>query len=200
MPRRRSRVQVPFPAPRRWTEHIKIIKFRKVQNDGTKQLSYSDQSDQMKRLHPNAVKVFRLKIFLGLTLVGGLLLNFLLFGQGIFLILPMIFIFRAISRKWAQQIYENYAYELAEDRINIKCGVIWKKHVAIPYQKIQNVDIVQGPISHRYGVADLLIQTAGVSGSTMVEGRIPAIAPDEAERLKNQILEKVAGTSKEQDL
>ncbi len=155
----------------------------------------------MKRLHPNAVQVFNLKILLALTLVGAFLLNILLLGKDIFFIPlvvffipPMILISRAISRKWAQRIYENYGYELAEDKINIESYFIWKKLVSIPYQKIQNVDIVQGPIARRYGVVDLLIQTAGMSGSAGAEGRIPAISPENATKLKDQILAKVAGT------
>ena len=55
----------------------------------------------------------------------------------------------------------------------------------------KNVDIVQGIVSQMLGLADLQIQTAGISGVNLVEGRIPAVTPEEADFIKASILAKI---------
>jgi len=161
----------------------------------------------MKQLHHNAVILFYVNgLIVSILLLGSLLffpLWILLLGLAVegtlsfvwsilFSIITLVIIF-LIPLPWAQLAYKNYRYELAQDRINIKKGVIWKKHVSIPYERIQNVNIVQGPIARMLGLAELQIQTAGISGVAMVEGRIPAVSPEEATRLKDQILSKISG-------
>jgi len=44
-------------------------------------------------------------------------------------------------------------------------GVWWKKKGYVPYNRITNVNIVQGPISRRFQLGIVLIQTAGFSGA-----------------------------------
>ncbi len=161
----------------------------------------------MKRLHPNAIAIFYIQgLFLSAFFLGGPLFAifvaliesgikgniepiwgvlYMIFSTAIIFLLPLFF---------AQLAYKNYRYELTEEGLNMKKGFLWKKHVSIPYKKIQNVDIIQGPVARMLGITNLLVQTAGLSGVAMVEGQIPAIAPEEAERLRDQILAKVAGT------
>jgi len=161
----------------------------------------------MKQLHYNAIVLFYINGLIASVFLLGFLLFFpwiLLVGLAIegilsfvwsilFSIIAVAIIF-LVPLPWAQLAYKNYRYELAQDRINIQRGVIWKRHVSIPYGRIQNVNIVRGPVTRMLGLADLQIQTAGMSGIAMVEGRIPAITPEEAKQLKDQILSKLSGT------
>jgi len=43
------------------------------------------------------------------------------------------------------------------------------------------------------GLSDLQIQTAGYAGYIRMEGRIPGILPEEAERLREYLIKKVKG-------
>ena len=50
----------------------------------------------------------------------------------------------SISYIWARLSYKNYRYRLTDLALEKELGVISKKYVSIPYDKIQNVDIYRG--------------------------------------------------------
>jgi uncharacterized membrane protein YdbT with pleckstrin-like domain len=61
----------------------------------------------------------------------------------------------------------------------------------VPYDRITNVDIAQGPISRRLGIAALKIQTAGYSGERKAEIRLEGI--ENSEELRESIMNSVRG-------
>ena len=96
-----------------------------------------------------------------------------------------------IAQKWARLAYDRYAYELKKDGVHITKGVLFQKYTVIPYQKIQNVNIVRDPFSLWLGLATVQVQTAGMSGQVAVEGLILGLAPDTATSLRDEILKRV---------
>jgi membrane protein YdbS with pleckstrin-like domain len=85
-------------------------------------------------------------------------------------------------------LYESYTFLLTDDMVIIEKGVIWKRKNAIPYSRVQNVNITHNPLERILGIATVHIHTAGV-GLAMAEGKIPGIPfPDE---LSEIILRKV---------
>ena len=96
---------------------------------------------------------------------------------------------------WARLTYRFYRYEFTENAVKKEHGVIWKKYVSIPYDRVQNVDIHRGVVARLLGLSDLQIQTAGgiTAGSygAFAEGRLPGIAKDEAERLREELVQRV---------
>lgn len=65
---------------------------------------------------------------------------------------------------WIPKYYDTIIYKLTENEIVWKRGVWFKKTGIVPYNRITNIDIIQGPLSRRLGIASLKIQTAGYSG------------------------------------
>jgi membrane protein YdbS with pleckstrin-like domain len=57
--------------------------------------------------------------------------------------------------------YRNTTYELTAAEIIWKRGILFKRVAIVPYTKVTNVDISQGPLARYFGIADLNIQTAG---------------------------------------
>lgn len=120
----------------------------------------------------------------------------------IFFILYIIFCYI-----WARLSYRFYRYELIEDGFRKEKGVIWKKYVTIPYDRIQNVDIYRGIVARILGLSDLNIQTAGMSASisrhgtwgTEAEGRLPGLSRETAEQLRDELIHR-ARQSKNQGL
>src|SRR3989339_2150971 len=68
-----------------------------------------------------------------------------------------------VSYLWARLSYKFYKYELTDLGFRKESGVIYKKYVTIPYDRIQNVDIYRGIIARMLGLSDLQVQTAGAS-------------------------------------
>lgn len=49
-------------------------------------------------------------------------------------------------------------------------GVMWRKQVAIPYGRMQYVEVNSGPLERRYGLCRLTLNTAGQSATAAVYG------------------------------
>ena len=81
------------------------------------------------------------------------------------LMLLLSLIVMIICRTWASIYWKNYGFELLDDKIIVKRGVIGKRKVSIPYDRIQNVNVVQGVMERIFGVSNIQIETAGGSGS-----------------------------------
>ncbi len=107
------------------------------------------------------------------------------------------------SYVWARLTYHYYRYELREDGFRKEHGVIWKKYVTIPYDRIQNVDIYRGILSRLLGLSDLQVQTAGgiTAGSygAFSEGRLPGLSKEVAEELRDELVRR-ARASRSQGL
>ena len=83
---------------------------------------------------------------------------------------------------WVGLYYESMWYELREDEINWKRGVWFRTTGIVPYNRITNLDVRQGPFMRYLGISNLAIQTAGYSGQAVPEIRIEAI--EHAEELR----------------
>lgn len=95
---------------------------------------------------------------------------------------------------WAELTYQNWKFELAEEGFKKESGVIFKKYVTIPYDRIQNVDIYRGLFSRMIGLSDLQVQTAGFSYAGQygggAEGRLPGLSAERAEEIRSELIKR----------
>jgi membrane protein YdbS with pleckstrin-like domain len=98
---------------------------------------------------------------------------------------------------WVGLYYESMSYELREDEINWKRGIWFRTTGIVPYNRITNLDVRQGPLMRALGISSLAIQTAGYSGQAVPEIRIEAI--EHAEELRELIRSQVRGTVSHDD-
>ncbi len=108
---------------------------------------------------------------------------------------------------WARLTYRFYRYEITDRGFRYEAGVIYKKYVSIPFERIQNVDIYRGILARFLGLSDLNIQTAGSSasfnrygssvGGFSSEGRLPALSKETAEQVRDELIEKTSGLRRE---
>jgi len=73
---------------------------------------------------------------------------------------------------WIQKYYSSITYILTNDEIVVEKGVWWKRKSFVPYNRITNICVVQGPIARRFGLGTVRIQTAGFSGGGSAGGRV----------------------------
>lgn len=96
--------------------------------------------------------------------------------------------------------YDTTWYVMSSRSMRIRRG-IWTIHeTTITYEKIQNVDVRQGPIERMYGISTLVVRTAGGGGGSSSEhgpsaegahvGKLEGIA--NAQELREQILARAA--------
>jgi uncharacterized membrane protein YdbT with pleckstrin-like domain len=157
----------------------------------------------MKQLDPRAIWLFFINYAIVAVVIGGSLsfgfvpmLIALKFNAYLAVLVCCIFFlaFLGFAYFWATLTYNNFKYELGEDAFKKEEGVIFKKYVSIPYDRIQNVDIYRGLISRFMGLSDLQIQTAGFSFTSQygasTEGRLPALDKIIAEELRDELVKR----------
>jgi uncharacterized protein len=151
-------------------------------------------TDPIVRLAPRARLLFYLQAFSRLLLfwvpvtavliaiVGSLwtVVNAAMFG------LSWLF-FLFIMAVWMPALaHARYGYALREHDLLIVHGVIVRSFVAIPTDRIQHVDVRQGPIEQWMGLARVQVHTAsGIGG----DGAIPGLDLEVAEALRDQLVD-----------
>jgi membrane protein YdbS with pleckstrin-like domain len=98
---------------------------------------------------------------------------------------------------WVGLYYESMWYELRDDEINWKRGVWFRTTGIVPFNRITNLDVRQGPFMRVLGISTLAIQTAGYSGQAVPEIRIEAI--ERADELRELIRSMVRGSPSKDD-
>jgi membrane protein YdbS with pleckstrin-like domain len=86
---------------------------------------------------------------------------------------------------WAGRNQRSWGYTENADDLLVTRGVMFKRLVAIPYGRMQFVDVEAGPLARAFGIATVTLHTA--SAETAAD--IPGLASDEATRLRNRLTE-----------
>jgi len=80
-----------------------------------------------------------------------------------------------------------YRYALTPERLLVNSGLIFKQERAIPYQRIQTVNLEEAPLDRLFGVSRMKIETAaGGSGESEVE--LKAVKRSDALALRERLL------------
>lgn len=156
-----------------------------------------DELVPRRHLAPNTIILFFIN-YLGIT---GLVIPLFIVGiyfepmvalafAGYFIILYLI----------AVLVYNHFYFAVEEEGFRIDYGIINKRHVTIPFQNIQNVNITRSIIDRALGIGRLEIESAGsasafkrdVVGGTKskAEGYLPGLNMKDAEHLHDLVLQK----------
>jgi len=84
-----------------------------------------------------------------------------------------------------------FRYQIRDDSILIRSGVIKKKQLDIKFDRIQGVNTQQNPVYRALGLVTVSFDTAGSSGN---EGNLPAVTG----KFANSLREKIGSRSKKQ--
>jgi uncharacterized protein len=91
----------------------------------------------------------------------------------------------AVDAWWLPRArYRHWRYQVAEDALELRHGVVRRVHSAIPYFRVQHIDVAQGPVERAVGLARLVVHTA----SAGTDATIPGIAAADADGLRRLIL------------
>jgi membrane protein YdbS with pleckstrin-like domain len=71
--------------------------------------------------------------------------------------------------------YETFQYEIQDDEVIVRSGIITKSVKHVPYRTITNLEIRRDPFDRLLGFGSLKIQTAGMSGQSGAEENLPGL-------------------------
>ena len=81
--------------------------------------------------------------------------------------------------------WRRFSFRIGADEVRIDSGIISRTHRSIPFDRVQDVDITQGPVSRLLGLAKVKFETGAAAGSE--EGVLPAITLARAEALREHV-------------
>lgn len=84
--------------------------------------------------------------------------------------------------------YRAWGYREDEDELHVRHGLLIRVQTAVPFARVQHIDLAQGPIERGYGLARLILHTAGTRGASIL---LPGLARAEAEAMRDRIRAKI---------
>ena len=142
----------------------------------------------MESLHPRVQIVWILQAAIFSGILGGITFGVDRFVLGIGWILPagvfgMIFLLFAIHTVLR---YRIWGFEIRDDELYLRRGVITRVQTVVPYVRIQHVDSSRGPLERLIGLATTVVYTAGSRGADVI---IPGLTPSRSEALQDELKE-----------
>lgn len=126
-------------------------------------------------------------VLLLLIVVGHLLLEFsmeLLLGLIAFWLLLFVCSWW-YNRSW----YQRYSYSLQASEMLIARGVFWRQLIGIPHNRVQHVDVINGPLERKFKLSKLIIHTAGTRDASVV---LHGLSIDQANQLRAELSKTVS--------
>ncbi len=138
-------------------------------------------SPQLRRMRRTMLVVW---IGIGLVLVGAFTLAFSWYT---WLLVPVVLLLTGLAFGWwlIGRNTHHWGYAERDEDLYIKHGALFRELVAVPYGRMQYVDITAGPIEQLYGIASVHLHTA----SPRSGARIPGLPADDAARLRDRLTE-----------
>lgn len=90
-----------------------------------------------------------------------------------------------LAQKWPAIEYRYFRYRLDGEGIDIRMGVVWRKVISVPRSRVQHIDVLQGPLERRYGLATLSIYTAGTEFAKV---DLPGVPYPRAVKIRDHLL------------
>lgn len=144
---------------------------------------------EWKRLSPNFRKLRRITTLLVPTIVFSIPAIIVGIASGQWWISAIIWAFAAliivIRLSLVDRTYRSWGYVEREDDLYITHGVLFRNLVAVPYGRMQLVEVESGPLERAFGMATVTLKTA----SAETNATIPGLPPEEAARLRDRLTE-----------
>lgn len=140
---------------------------------------------EWRRVSPKYVWVDLLTTLIGaLVSVGALLVPVLVTRIGWLWVLPAVvgavfIVTLALTPRRVRAI----GFVLREDDLVFRRGILFQRTVAVPYGRMQLVDINRGPFDRAFGLSELKFVTAAAATGVT----IPGLPAEEAEELRDRL-------------
>jgi uncharacterized protein len=83
-----------------------------------------------------------------------------------------------------QRRYNARGYQMSADRLRVVRGVLWHSDTAVPFSRVQHIDVHQGPVERFFGIATLTLHTAGTHNASV---HLPGLGADRARQMREDI-------------
>lgn len=82
------------------------------------------------------------------------------------------------------RIYRRWGYDMGDEQLRVLRGFLWRTDTIVPFNRIQHIDVAQGPLQRLFGLSTLIVHTAGTHNSIVA---LPGLATADAEDMRETI-------------
>ncbi len=135
--------------------------------------------------HPRVVSVWRISGLIWAVLFAGACVVATLIAEvsALWALGPaLLAVSLALYMPGAQ--WRGWSYRVGEIDLRIMHGVLWRTESVVPHARIQHVDTRQGPVERMFGLASVVVYTAGSVGARI---GIPGLISADAEALRDRL-------------
>lgn len=149
-------------------------------------------------LDPAFVTIERISgwICTGCLLLAGLIgIGVVAFNFGLLSIITglclLTYLLLGAMLAWVTQVLPKKAHEhaswcLTPSGLEIRRGIWWRSQISVPLARVQHTDVHQGPLMRKYGLAKLIVHTAGTENSTV---ELNGLSVGTAQQLRDALIE-----------
>ncbi|MEP2990866.1 MAG: PH domain-containing protein [Parasphingorhabdus sp.] len=141
-------------------------------------------------LHPPQKSLIRLRaairaaILLIFALVGEYFLQRELGMSGGYIIGAAVLLAVALIFVLPHRVYRRWGYDMGIEQLRVLRGFLWRTDTIVPFNRIQHIDVAQGPLQRFFGLSTLIVHTAGTHNSIVT---LPGLATADAEDMREVI-------------
>lgn len=148
---------------------------------------------EFRNLDPRVIKLWRVRhaivsvVLLGMATIAVVSVGFAtnrwlwpIIGWQALLVLRVVLLFWYPARS-----YKSWGYRIDGKVLETKRGIWFRIHQLLPLSRLQHVDLHSGPIERSFGLASLLLHTAGTQHASIV---VPGLDAREAARLRDELV------------
>jgi membrane protein YdbS with pleckstrin-like domain len=148
---------------------------------------------EFRNLDPRVIKLWRVRhaivsiVLLGMATIAVVSIGFAtnrwlwpIIGWQVLLALRVVLLFWYPARS-----YKSWGYRIDGKVLETKRGIWFRIHQLLPLARLQHVDLHTGPIERSFGLASLLLHTAGTQHASIV---VPGLDAREAARLRDELV------------
>ena len=147
--------------------------------------------DHERPLAPQVVTSWRIGTTLSLLVPSAVIttvLGLTLDGVAIWVAAGFAVLWLALLLLYHPARYRRWRWRLTDLAVELRYGVVTRSQETVPYFRIQQIDIVQGPLDRLLHLSTLQVTTASATG----RAALPGIAEDDAPGVRQELLARAA--------
>jgi len=134
---------------------------------------------------PKYIGVELVSSAIGAVVLCGITVPFILLGTWFgWPALAVAVIVSVLVLAFAPRRVRSIGYRLRDDDLEFKRGIMFHRVVAVPYGRMQLIDINRGPVARALGLAELKFVTAAAATGVNIPGLVEA----DATRLRDDLV------------
>jgi len=145
-------------------------------------------------LPPKALTMIRLRLlgpagFVAVVLVVGAIVAFvgdvagqLVWGVGLLVVAATV-----LAAWWvfSGMVFRSYAWVLTEGTVELRHGVVVRRHQVLPRARVQNVTKAAGPVARLFGLASVTVHSAGANTPNIL---LPDLTVEVGDAVRSSLL------------